>query len=183
VEDDDGGNLNVGGPSGDTMANNPKPTWFFLAFAIGCSRGRTAPASDEGATASKDVPKESLGNVMVQVGRRFEIAGRAAEANRFELAEFEAGEIEELFGSDVPGAELPKEGPTVHIPVMAKAFLQTNAPDLKKAAAAKDRAAFAAAFQRAASACNACHQASAKAFIEVPTEPGKAVPNLDPTVR
>jgi len=124
--------------------------------------------------------KESLGNVMVQVARRFEVAGRAASANRFELAEFEVGEIGEMFETDVPGAELPKEGPTAHIPLMAKAFLESTAPDLKKAAAAKDRAAFAAAFQRAASVCNACHQASAKAFIQVPSELGKAVPDLDP---
>jgi hypothetical protein len=117
---------------------------------------------------------------MVQVARRFEIAGRAAQANRFELAEFEAGEIEELFESDVPGAELPKEGPAAHIPAMAKSFLEANAPELKKAAATRDGAAFAAAFQRAASACNACHQASAKGFIEVPSEPGKVVPNVDP---
>jgi hypothetical protein len=34
---------------------------------------------------------------MVQVARRFEVAGRAAAANRFELATFEAGELGELF--------------------------------------------------------------------------------------
>lgn len=117
---------------------------------------------------------------MAEVGRRFETAGRAANANRFELAEFEAGEIEELFESDVPNAELPKEGPTAHIPATAKAFLANNAPDLKRAAASKDRAAFAAAFQRASAACNGCHQASAKGFIQVPSEPGKGVPDLDP---
>ncbi len=117
---------------------------------------------------------------MAEVARRFELAGRAAHANRFELAEFEAGEIEELFESDVPGAEMPKEGPVAHIPAMAKAFLETNAPELKKAAAGKDRAAFAGAFQRAAAACNGCHLASAKAFIQVPSEPGRGVPDLDP---
>jgi hypothetical protein len=117
---------------------------------------------------------------MVQVARRFEIAGRAANANRFELSEFEAGEIEELFETDVPAAELPKEGPTAHIPAMAKAFLEVGVPPLKSAAAAKDRTAFDAAFQRAASLCNACHQASAKGFIQVPSEPGKNVPDLDP---
>jgi mono/diheme cytochrome c family protein len=116
---------------------------------------------------------------MVQVARRFEIAGRAANANRFELAEFEAGEIEELFETDVPGAELPKEGPTAQIHPMAKAFLAANAPELRKAAAARDHAGFATAFQRAAAACNACHQASAKGFIQVPSEPGKTVPDLD----
>jgi hypothetical protein len=63
---------------------------------------------------------------------------------------------------------------------MAKAFLDTNAPELKKAAAAKDTAAFTAAFARAAAACNACHSASQKAFIQVPSVPGRGVPDLDP---
>ncbi|HEY1691632.1 MAG TPA: hypothetical protein VGG39_05705 [Polyangiaceae bacterium] len=125
-------------------------------------------------------PRQSLGNVMAEVARRFELAGKAANANRFELAEFEAGEIEELFESDVPNAELPKEGPTAHIPATAKAFLETNAPDLKKAAAAHDEAAFAAAFQRTSAACNGCHKASDKAFIEVPSVPGMSVPRVDP---
>jgi hypothetical protein len=141
---------------------------------MGCSRG-TSPAP-EGATASAG--KVSLGNVMVGIARRFEIAGRAAKANRFELAEFEAGEIEEAFEADVPGAELPQEGPTAHIPAMAKSFLMGNAPELRKAAAAKDPVAFAAAFQHAAAVCNACHQAAAKGFIQVPSEPGQPVPDL-----
>jgi hypothetical protein len=63
---------------------------------------------------------------------------------------------------------------------MAKAFVATNAPELKKAAAAKDRAAFAAAFRNAAAQCNGCHQASEKGFIQVPSEMGKVVPDLDP---
>lgn len=131
-------------------------------------------------TAPQSTSKPSLGDVMVQVARRFEIAGRAASANRFELAEFEAGEIQELFETDVPGAELPKEGPTAQIPAMAKAFLATSAPELKEAAASKDRAAVATAFQNVAGACNACHKASGKAFIQVPSEMGKAVPDVDP---
>lgn len=148
------------------------------ALLVGCSRDGTSTTG--AASGAPSAARESLGNVMVQVARRFEIAGRAANANRFELAEFEAGEIGELFENDVPSADMPKEGPTAHIHAMATAFLETNASELKKAAAAKDRAAFAAAFQHAASACNACHQASAKWFIQVPLEPGKAVPDLDP---
>jgi hypothetical protein len=117
---------------------------------------------------------------MSEVARHFEIAGRAAQANRFELAEFEAGEVVELFESDVPNAEMPKEGPTAHIPAMTRAFLESNARELRKVAASGDRAAFAVAFQRAAAACNACHQASAKGFIQVPSEPGRGVPDLEP---
>jgi hypothetical protein len=117
---------------------------------------------------------------MVQVARRFELAGRAAQAGRFELAEFEAGEIEETFENDVPGAELPKEGPTAQIPALARLFLQTNARELREAAAKKDRAAFDVAFEHAAAACNGCHEASAKGFIHVPSEPGRPVPDVDP---
>jgi hypothetical protein len=150
------------------------PAVVLLALLLGsCSREPAASSSAGG-------PKPRLGNVMVEVARRFETAGRAANANRFELAEFEVGEIEELFEDDVPNAELPKEGPTAHIPAVAKGFLEANLPELKKAAAAKDHEAFAAAFLRAASICNACHQAAAKGFIQVPSEPGKAVPDLGP---
>jgi hypothetical protein len=157
------------------------PVLALLVLSVSCSRGTSSAVDGPppgGSSAAS--PKVGLGNVMVEVARRFEIAGRAANANRFELAEFETGEIEELFGSDVPNAEMPKEGPTAHIPTMAKALLETAAPELKKAAAARDHVAFAAAFQHMASMCNACHQASAKAFIQVPTEPGQMVPVLDP---
>jgi hypothetical protein len=155
-----------------------------LAAALtACSRpSPPSPAgADDGvvAAASRDT-RASLGNVMVEVGRRFETAGRAAVANRFELAEFEAGELEELFEGDVPAAAPPKEGPTAHIPAMAKAFLGAHPPALKKAAQARDAKAFAEAFARAAAACNDCHRASTKAFIQVPAVPGKAVPDVDP---
>jgi hypothetical protein len=148
------------------------------ALALGCSRGSVA-SSGTASASSTTAGGVSLGNVMVEIARRFEIAGRAANANRFELAAFEAGELHELFETDVPRARLPKEGPTGHIPAMASAFRETNAPELEKAAAAGDHVAFGVAFQHAAAACNACHGASAKAFIQVPSEPGKAVPDLD----
>ncbi len=135
---------------------------------VACSRPAPSP------------PAESLGNVMAQVGRRFETTGRAAVANRWELVEFEASELGELFEDDVPGAALPKEGPTAHIPATATAFLQTQVPALEGAAKARDAKKFAEAFATAAAACNGCHTASAKAFIEVPGVPGKAVPDVDP---
>jgi cytochrome c553 len=142
-----------------------------------CSR---TPSGDSVAGANGQGMAPSLGEVMVQVGRRFEVAGRAAAAGRFELANFEIGELEELFQNDVPRASFPKEGPTAHIRSVADAFLRSAPPELKKAAAASDPAAFAQAFQRAAAMCNACHQASAKAFIQVPFVPGRSVPELDP---
>ncbi len=121
----------------------------------------------------------SLDSMMVDIGRRFEIAGRAATASRFELAEFEANEIEGIFRYAVPGAQMPERGAVAHIPAMAESFAETYPAALKRAAQAKDGTAFADAFAGAAAVCNACHQASGKAFIQVPTVPGKSVPDLD----
>jgi hypothetical protein len=143
-----------------------------VALVVSCSRS-PAPAP-----APADAP--GLGEVMVQVARRFEVAGKAAAANRFELATFEADELGELFENDVPRATLPKEGPTAQIPGMAKVFLDTAPKELAKAAASKDPAAFATAFRNAAALCNACHTSAEKGFIEVPSVPGQAVPVTDP---
>jgi hypothetical protein len=152
-----------------------------LFLSVACSRSGVSPTSGDAGAASPSRGKApGLGEVMVQAARRFEVAGRAATANRFELAEFEVGELEELFEDDVPSAELPKEGPTAHIPAVAQGFLKANLPEMRKAAAAKDPVAFQDAFERAASICNACHQASAKGFIQIPATPGKPVPDLDP---
>jgi hypothetical protein len=153
-----------------------------LLLIARCSKTSASPQSgDNGAKAAEPrAEAPGLGEVMAQVGRRFEVAGRAAAANRFELAAFEVGELQELFENDVPRASLPKEGPTAQIPSMAKAFLETIPPELARAAASKDRGAFDAAFQHAAAMCNACHEAAAKRFIQVPWVPGQSVPVLDP---
>ncbi len=137
--------------------------------AAACSRG----------AAPQEPPGPGLGTVMVDVGRRFELYGRAGSSERFELAAFEASELGETFENDIPHAQLPKEGPTAHIPAASRAFAATNIPELKKAAENKDGRALASAFASAADACNACHAASGKAFIVVPRIPGRSVPEVE----
>jgi hypothetical protein len=157
--------------------------WIALLLTAGCTRSTTAPPPSndtEAKTTESNADAVGLGEVMLQVGRRFETAGRAAAANRFELAAFEVGELQELFEYDVPHASLPKEGPTAQIPALAKAFLAAAPPDLTRAAVAKDSAAFAAAFQRTSAMCNACHASAEKGFIQIPSIPGQPVPMLDP---
>ena len=114
---------------------------------------------------------------MSEVGRRFERAGRAVVAGRWELAGYDLGEIDELF-AEIPDAIMP-EDVTVDVRPIAKAFVDTQPPELRKAIAAKDRAAFEAAFARAAGACNGCHQTAKRAFLEIPTKIGVAVPVID----
>lgn len=117
---------------------------------------------------------------MADVARRFELVGRASAAGRFELAEYELGEIEEQFAETLPHASLPKEGHPEVLPKMVSAFVETNLPDLRRAITTRDRAQTAAAFERTAAACNGCHQASGHGFIEVPLVAGRGVPNTDP---
>lgn len=157
----------------------PPPVLVAFSLAVGCSKAESStPSANDKSRVAEQAP--GLGEVMVQVGRRFEVAGRAASANRFELAAFEVGELRELFENDVPRASLPKEGPTAQIPAMAKAFLESVPPALTLAAASRDCKAFASAFQLAADTCNACHRSADKGFIEVPSVPGQTVPVLNP---
>jgi hypothetical protein len=125
-------------------------------------------------------PPARYGALMAEVGMRFERLGRAATARRRELADFELGEMGEIFDEDLPRAEPPRESQGVNLAGVAQAFQQTNLPDLKQALASKDPKAFPRAFARAAEACNGCHHASGHHFVEVPTEPGRSVPRLDP---
>ena len=141
-----------------------------IAVSAGCPKSSDAPVAAA-------PPGKHFGDIMAEVGRRFERAGRAVMAGRWELAGYDMGEIDELF-ADVPHAIMP-EDVTIDVRPIAKAFVDAHPAELKQAIAAKDRAAFEAAFARAAVACNGCHQAAKRTFIEVPTKVGVAVPVID----
>lgn len=159
-----------------------------LAAALLASSLAACSRPDPGAGQSSGSPPAAApaeqgphyGAVMVELGHRFEVAGRAMNANRFELAEFEVGEIGEIFEDDLPHAEAPREIKGVDLKGLAEAFAKTHLPELEKATKAKDKAAFATAFTRASETCNGCHKATGHSFIEIPGEPGAAVPRLDP---
>ena len=150
----------------------------FVTVLAWCSRPSSAPPAPVQAAAP--APKESWGASMAEVGRRFELVGRAALAGRTDFARYELEEIGEVFEDALPNAEPPHEGHPEVLPVMRPAFLATNLPDLRRAVDARDRAGFTAAFARTAQACNGCHTASGHAFIEIPETPGVPVPRLDP---
>src|SRR5262245_57800722 len=120
-------------------------------------------------------PAPQLGDVMTKVGRRFELLGRAAQAKRWELAEFELGKLRETF-DDLPKAEIPAD---VHadIPQLVKVLVPTVEKTLQAGLATHD---VATAFAGASQSCNACHQEAGRRFIEVPDKLGETVPRLDP---
>jgi hypothetical protein len=120
------------------------------------------------------------GTAMADVARRFELLGRAGAAGRFELAQYELGEIAERFEETLPHAAHPREGHPAVIPARVSSFLQTRVPDLQRSLMARDRAAATAGFGRMATACNGCHQVSGHGFIEVPLVAGHSIPSTDP---
>lgn len=146
---------------------------YAAALVFGCAR--SGSDGGEGAT-----PRTSFGSAMSDVARRFEILGRAASAGRYELADYELGELEEIFTETLPGASPPKEGHPEVLPGLVSDFSKNTIPALRTGIATHDQSKFEAAFAQAASACNSCHQASGHQFIEVPLKPGLAIPNTDP---
>jgi hypothetical protein len=125
-------------------------------------------------------PQLRYGELMSEVGHRFETMGRAVKAHRYELAAFELDELEEVFDEDLPHAERPKVPTEVNLDGLADAFRKTHPPELDDALKAHNQAAFAKAFARAAETCNGCHKVTGHPYIEVPGTPGSAVPRMDP---
>jgi cytochrome c556 len=125
-------------------------------------------------------PQLRYGELMSEVGHRFETMGRAVKARRYGLAAFELDELGEVFEEDLPHAERPKVPTEVNLEGLAEAFRQTHPPELNAAIKAHNQAAFAKAFARAAETCNGCHKTTGHQYIEVPSTPGSAVPKMDP---
>jgi mono/diheme cytochrome c family protein len=150
------------------------------ALVLACSRTSRDDAQPKPAEARVPI---GYGTVMADVARRFELFGRAVQAARFELGEYQLGEISEQFAEALAHAAPPKEGHPEVLPALAAAFLNTNIPDLRRALAARDGDLISAAFARAATACNGCHQASGHGFIEVPSVAGHSIPNTAPLAR
>jgi hypothetical protein len=115
---------------------------------------------------------------MIETGRRFELIGRAAQAGRWELAEFQVHELEEIF-EELPHARPPEDADASDLDSLASAFAAVQIPDLERALASRDLEQLTAAFGRTAAACNSCHGSHGRGFIEVPSDPGASVPRLD----
>ena len=124
-------------------------------------------------------PPRRFGDAMSEVGRRFERAGKAAVAGKWDLAAYDLGEIQEVFEDDLPHAARPADVPVDPQPLV-KQFAAGPLPAMIVAANAHDENQFAQAWNAASAVCNSCHEQSAKPFIIVPAVPGDSVPALCP---
>jgi cytochrome c556 len=115
---------------------------------------------------------------MPELGRRFEVVGRAVKAQRYELAAYEAHEMQEVFDEDFPRADQPQEVKNDLRP-LGDSFGRRFIAPIVEAANAHNPDRLGSAYHAAADACNSCHQAAGKGFIEVPVEPGAACPRVE----
>lgn len=151
-----------------------------LGLCVSCGSGEdkdgegVSPAQQ----AARDAANLRIGHVMVEVGHRMETAGRAAEAEQWGLAGYEAHEIIEMFDEDMTRALLPGACNDDIADQMYFALKDEQLPALRQAAEDEDAEAFSTAFATAAASCNGCHATCEVAFIQVPTEPGVGVPRI-----
>ena len=151
----------------------------FLAGTVVSSGCRDRGDGSESSSRVVASRQPRYGELMSEVGHRFELLGRAGAARRWDLASFELHELEEVF-AELPDAEPPDHTGGVELRGVESAFRNTHPPELRAALASRDAAGFAAAFARTASTCNGCHRATGHVFIEIPDQPGAGVPKLDP---
>lgn len=144
--------------------------WILCVLVLSCARDK--PEVDEGTI--------RIGALMMENGRRFETAGRAANAGRWELAEYEVHEILELFEADMPRAPLPGDCDDATADRMFEDLSSRELSTLRTAAHERNMARFEAAYRTAAASCNGCHSACEVGFVEVPTQPGALVPSIEP---
>ncbi len=145
--------------------------------ALGVDAARITAEGRPFACAEAAAPPR-YGPIMVRVGQRYELLGRAIVAGRWELAGYALHELDEEL-DELPGATPPEEvsrdvlGP-------ALASLRQRMPALAQAVTARDAAAARAAYAAASTTCNACHAAAQHGYLVVPSTPGEAVPSSSP---
>jgi len=160
---------------------------LIAALAGGCAKSAPStrpapsaapPAAVSAAASPPDAPH--YGEVMSAIGQRFELAGRAAKAQRFRLAHYEIGELDEALHDDLPRAQPPRKGDPRKLAALLGELDKQRLPALDKAVQGRDSTAVARAFSETAGICNACHAATGHDFVQIPKTPGKTVPLLDP---
>ena len=133
--------------------------------------GLTVPAQaaedrkEHGAIAPHDhlAPEVDLAPFMIRNAYHFATLYHAARAARWELAAYQAEELEENLTQAAQAA-----GP--YAPFL-KDYVKDYVQLLQQAIAAQQAKQFRTAFRAAVTGCNDCHRATKHAFITIPQEP------------
>ena len=125
------------------------------------------PPSPQASTPIQELPKSylpGLGDFMGRIAVDHAKLWLAGEARNWELAEYQLGELKEVF-SDVQ--DLVPNYQNVPVGEMIDAIITGTITDLEKATASRDFNTFSAAFDKLTAACNSCHQAANRAYIVI----------------
>jgi hypothetical protein len=110
---------------------------------------------------------------MIELANRFERAGRAAAADRWDLASYDLAEIDELVERDLDAHTFRPA--SRHL---LDTFVAVTLPELRRASSQRDGRAYELANAQAARLCNDCHHASDKGFIEISEGLGDVAPRI-----
>jgi hypothetical protein len=139
-----------------------------LTIACGQSPARSeatsAPASQTAPAAESYVP--GLGEIMSLQQMRHTKLWFAGAAKNWKLADYELDELGEGFDDVVKMHPTHKDSPVAPKDVVPK-MMNPPLETLRKAVAAQDSAAFAAAFDALTAGCNTCHEATNFGFNRV----------------
>ncbi len=149
-----------------------RPTWLSVVLVLACSCKGGDPSPPEERAGGSEA---RFGPLMLQIGHRLELSGRAARAGRWDYAAYEVEELAEIYEGPLLDAPAP---PEIHERITP--FAETSFPPLEAAARAHDLAAFRRAYTAATTGCNVCHAAAEVPFIVIPSELGVEVPMITP---
>ena len=145
-----------------------------LSYAVACRRVTIVARSSS-------APSVRYGPLMVEVGRRFEAAGRAIGPGhdpQWEFARYQIEELTETFDDDLPRASPPRDVDGNALRAAAHAFATMALPALRDAVNARDLERSRAAFGTTARRSNDCHESHGHGFIEIPVRAGEPVPRV-----
>jgi hypothetical protein len=109
-------------------------------------------------------PARRAGDLMIEVGARFERCQRAIAAGAWELAAYDLHELREIFDDDLLPGKWSGNPAMQHD---AHAFIVGPLSQLEAAARVRDRAAWDSAHAATVTACNACHATAHVGFLVV----------------
>jgi hypothetical protein len=103
------------------------------------------------------------GELMIEVEKRFERAGRAATSGHWELATYDVHELREVFDDELLPKSWNEKPPLLQ---ESKGFVEHTLPALEAAARTHD-AGWSTTFRETVDACNHCHHVEKMDFLVV----------------
>jgi hypothetical protein len=157
----------------------------FAVAARGQIPSNPPQQSPQASAPSKDLPKTylpGLGDFMGRIQTDHAKLWLAGDARNWELAEYQLGELKEVF-SDVQ--DLVPRYQNIPVGDMIDAIITGTITDLENAIATQDFGKFSAAFDHLTTACNSCHQAANRGFIAIrrPTQSNFSNQDFSPAKR